>query len=109
MDKKEELSKSRFKEFLVDSPLETTGDSNQYGSFHQKYFIDEKLIAVAVIDILPNCVSSVYFLYDPSFGGLSLGTYSALREIATTFNLSLDYPSLRYYYLGMESDYFNFI
>lgn len=101
LDKQEELSVKRFKEFLVDSPLIPSGDSQQYGSFHQKYYIDNHLVAVAVIDILPSCVSSVYFLYDPDFGDLSLGTYSALREIATTYDLSLQYPSLRYYYLGM--------
>lgn len=37
-----------------------------YGSFHQQYWLDDdKLIAVGVIDILPKCVSSVYFFYDP--------------------------------------------
>jgi len=50
-----------------------------YGSFHQQYWLDDKLIAVGVIDILPGCVSSVYFFYDPDYSFLSLGTYGSLR------------------------------
>ncbi|XP_011898540.1 PREDICTED: arginyl-tRNA--protein transferase 1 isoform X3 [Cercocebus atys] len=50
-----------------------------YGSFHQQYWLDGKIIAVGVIDILPNCVSSVYLYYDPDYSFLSLGVYSALR------------------------------
>jgi arginine-tRNA-protein transferase len=30
-----------------------------YGSFHQKYYLDDKLVAVGVIDILPNCLVSL--------------------------------------------------
>ena len=50
-----------------------------YGSFHQQYWLENKLIAVGVIDILPHCVSSVYFFYDPDYSHLSLGTYASLR------------------------------
>ena len=50
-----------------------------YGSFHQQYWLDGKIIAVGVIDILPYCVSSVYLYYDPDYSFLSLGVYSALR------------------------------
>lgn len=42
-------------------------------------FVADKLIAVGVLDILPRCVSSVYFFYDPDYSFLSLGVYSALR------------------------------
>ena len=50
-----------------------------YGSFHQQYKLNGKIIAVGVVDILDSCVSSVYFFYDPAFQFLNLGTYSALR------------------------------
>lgn len=56
-----------------------TGPASGYGSFHQQYWLDGKLIAVGVIDILPKCVSSVYFFYDPLYMNLTLGTYGALR------------------------------
>ncbi|KAL0178590.1 hypothetical protein M9458_027484, partial [Cirrhinus mrigala] len=50
-----------------------------YGSFHQQYWLDGRIVAVGVLDILPSCVSSVYLYYHPDFSSLSLGTYSALR------------------------------
>ena len=51
------------------------------GSFHQQYWLDGKLIGVGVIDILPRCLSSVYFFYDPDYHFLSLGTYASLRYL----------------------------
>lgn len=56
-----------------------------YGSFHQQYWLDKKLIAVGVIDVLPLCVSSVYFFYDPDYSFLSLGTYASLRFVNYRF------------------------
>ncbi|XP_017073262.1 arginyl-tRNA--protein transferase 1 isoform X2 [Drosophila eugracilis] len=71
-----------------------------YGSFHQQYWLDDKLIAVGVIDILPSCVSSVYFFYDPDYSFLSLGTYGSLREIDLVQSLAENVPELKYYYMG---------
>ncbi|XP_023603781.1 arginyl-tRNA--protein transferase 1 isoform X21 [Myotis lucifugus] len=71
-----------------------------YGSFHQQYWLDGKIIAVGVIDILPYCVSSVYLYYDPDYSFLSLGVYSALREIAFTRQLHEKASQLSYYYMG---------
>uniref|UniRef100_A0A8B9S5P1 Arginyl-tRNA--protein transferase 1 n=1 Tax=Apteryx owenii TaxID=8824 RepID=A0A8B9S5P1_APTOW len=71
-----------------------------YGSFHQQYWLDGKIIAVGVIDILPYCVSSVYLYYDPDYSFLSLGVYSALREIAFTRQLHEKAPDLCFYYMG---------
>uniref|UniRef100_A0ABK0LEX7 Arginyl-tRNA--protein transferase 1 n=1 Tax=Rattus norvegicus TaxID=10116 RepID=A0ABK0LEX7_RAT len=74
---------SQFTRFLCNSPLEAEHPANGpecgYGSFHQQYWLDGKIIAVGVIDILPYCVSSVYLYYDPDYSFLSLGVYSALR------------------------------
>lgn len=30
-----------------------------------KYYLDKKLIAIGVVDILPTGLSSVYFFYEP--------------------------------------------
>ncbi len=103
-DEAAECTKSRFSNFLVSSPL-IPQESNVegfpgHGSFHYKYFLDDKLLAVEVVDILPNCLSSVYFMYDPEYAFLSLGTYSALRSIAHVQELHQLEPSIRYYYLG---------
>jgi arginine-tRNA-protein transferase len=91
------VSKKSYKSFLVESPLtqiESTGFS--FGSFHQKYYLNGMLIAVAVIDILPSCISSVYFFYHPDHASKSLGVYSALREIAFTKCLTRLSPSYVY-------------
>ncbi|GAM28776.1 hypothetical protein SAMD00019534_119520 [Acytostelium subglobosum LB1] len=106
-----------FKRFLVDTPLIYVPYSEKgyyspalnkvvqipetgFGSFHQLYRLDGKLIAVGIVDILPSCVSSVYFLYDPDYLFLSIGKYSALAEIEWTKQLALQAPQLHYYYMG---------
>ncbi|XP_057386756.1 arginyl-tRNA--protein transferase 1 isoform X7 [Balaenoptera acutorostrata] len=82
-DPPDECGKTEFTRFLCSSPLEAENPANGpdcgYGSFHQQYWLDGKIIAVGVIDILPYCVSSVYLYYDPDYSFLSLGVYSALR------------------------------
>ncbi|XP_072480666.1 arginyl-tRNA--protein transferase 1 isoform X10 [Notamacropus eugenii] len=94
----------KFTRFLCSSPLEAetppNGPDCGYGSFHQQYWLDGKIIAVGVIDVLPYCVSSVYLYYDPDYSFLSLGVYSALREIAFTRQLHEKTSQLSYYYMG---------
>ncbi|KAJ3322193.1 Arginyl-tRNA--protein transferase 1 [Boothiomyces sp. JEL0866] len=105
-DKLEDLTSEKFKNFLIDSPFQTDtqfsykGELYHCGLYHQKYYVDGTLIAIAVIDILPQCLSSVYFLYDPHYSSLSLGTFSAFKEIATTLELYHENPSIHHYYLG---------
>ncbi|RUP52027.1 hypothetical protein BC936DRAFT_143203 [Jimgerdemannia flammicorona] len=99
------LKEKGFRNFLVDSPLRpespATADNVGYGSFHQNYLLDGRLVAVAVLDVLPKCVSSVYFMYDPDYAFLGLGKYSALREIALTKELgSKGCEDLKWYYMG---------
>lgn len=76
------------------------GDGISYGSFHQQYWLDNKLIAVGVIDILPKCVSSVYFFYDPDYRNLTLGTYGSLREVQFVKELHEKNAEIEYYYMG---------
>ncbi|CAB0006524.1 unnamed protein product [Nesidiocoris tenuis] len=103
-DEESELTFSSFSNFLVVSPLQPYKDAETpdcgYGSFHQLYRLDGKLIAVGVVDILPRCVSSVYFFYDPDYSYLSLGTYGSLRELHLTRSLARQSPQLNQYYLG---------
>ncbi|KAJ3148646.1 Arginyl-tRNA--protein transferase 1 [Geranomyces michiganensis] len=87
------LSPKRYTDFLVTSPL--SANDPTLGSFHQKYYIDDTLVAVAVLDVLPGCLSSVYFFYEPDYSALSLGTLSALKEIALAEELQREY-----YYMG---------
>ncbi|XP_053524375.1 arginyl-tRNA--protein transferase 1 isoform X9 [Artibeus jamaicensis] len=103
-DSPDECGKTEFTRFLCSSPLEPetppNGPDCGYGSFHQQYWLDGRIVAVGVIDILPYCVSSVYLYYDPEYSFLSLGVYSALREIAFTKQLHEQTPQLSYYYMG---------
>ncbi|KAM8713680.1 hypothetical protein ACLKA7_013926 [Drosophila subpalustris] len=93
-----------YKEHLKFSPMKhqknEDGPEMGYGSFHQQYWLNDKLIAVGVIDILPGSVSSVYFFYDPDYSFLSLGTYGSLREIDLVQTIAKRVPALKYYYMG---------
>lgn len=99
-----ECNKKAFVKFLVKSPLQPwipeNGPPQGYGSFHEQYWLDNELIAVGVIDILPSCISSVCFFYDPVYSFLSLGTFSSLREIYLTRQLNKVANNLKYYYMG---------
>jgi arginine-tRNA-protein transferase len=83
----QKISRSGFKNFLCHSPLprsKQTFDERErrLGSYHQCYRLDGKLIAVGVLDLLPQCVSAVYFMYDESVHQHGFGKLGALREIA---------------------------
>lgn len=106
-DEPDDVTENSYRRFLVDTPLlhvYPTGDCTVppcgFGSFHQQYLIDGQLVAVGVIDILPNCLSSKYLFWDPDFAFLSLGKYSALQEIGWVKENQVYCPSLQYYYLG---------
>jgi arginine-tRNA-protein transferase len=94
-DPESKLKPSQYKNFLCSSPLVKEGP---YGGFHQHYILDNKLIAVGVVDILPSCLSSVYLFYDPDLEHLNLGTVTAVKEIEWVQKmLTPKYPALKYY------------
>jgi arginyl-tRNA---protein transferase len=93
-------SPSQFTRFLCDSPLERServfnGVTQKLGSYHQMYRLDGRLIAIGVLDLLPGCVSGVYFIYHTDFEKWSFGKLSALREAC----LALE-GQYNYYYMG---------
>ena len=59
-----------------------------------------RLVAVAVLDVLPRCLSSVYFFWDPALAPLALGKLSALRELAWVADAARARPALHWYYMG---------
>jgi len=104
-DKPEKLITDGYTRFLVTSPLtDDVSSPNKppqgYGSFHMQYRLDGKIVAVGVVDVLPLCLSSVYLYYDPDFAFLSLGVYSALKEISWVQEVAKTVPDLHYYYMG---------
>ncbi|KIY46622.1 hypothetical protein FISHEDRAFT_46915 [Fistulina hepatica ATCC 64428] len=107
----DEKRPSGFKRFLVDSPLQPNPIPytepppphlpKAYGSYHQLYRLDGQLIAMAVLDILPSCVSSVYFMYDKTWERFSLGKLSAIREISLVREIhDAGVEQVQYLYLG---------
>ena len=82
---------------------------NEYG-YEVLFFDDDKLIAVDLIDILPNGISSIYFYYDPEYSHLSLGRFSMLRQISYAQQNGLEWIYMGYYVkecqsLSYKSDY----
>jgi arginine-tRNA-protein transferase len=110
----------QFYEFLVDNPFPPTMDVHMEnatttaaatssstttttptttGTYHQQYRINGVLIAVGVVDLLPQGFSSVYVFYDPDFSHTvaPLGKYTSLYEIEWTTQHGLPYYYLGYY------------
>ena len=103
------VTKASFSRFLCDTPLLHAPASSYppggappcgFGSFHQQYWLDGRLIAVGVIDVLPRALSSKYLFWDPDLAPLSLGKLASLQEIEWVRQASASCPSLHYYYLG---------
>ena len=104
--------KSKFKSVadikwgFVDSPLEPAPrGSRPLGTYHMKYYLDGELIMLSLLDILPEYLVSIYFIYDPNIRFLQPGIYTCLQEIALIQRLQKSSPELRYYNLGFYNDF----
>jgi len=65
--------------------------------------IDGKLAAIGVIDICPNSVfNSAYFMWDPDYKFLNMGTVGAIVELEYMRLLRMKYKksNLKWYHLG---------
>lgn len=76
-----------YEEFLIDSCAET---------FELSYYLDERLIGIAIVDRAADALSAVYCYFDPREGKLSPGTYSILKQVELCRRWGL-----RYLYLGL--------
>ncbi len=61
------------------------------------YVRNDKLVAVALTDILPKSISSIYCFYDHSYASLSLGKFSILAQIKIAKELNVPYIYLGYW------------
>jgi arginine-tRNA-protein transferase len=83
-------SYSQYKQFLLCNWLEP---------FFLEFYEGDKLIAVAVTDILPHSLSAMYTFYDPDFEAYSLGTFAILTQLQLTIRMGRTYL-----YLGYQVD-----
>ena len=76
---------------------------NSFVSGHEEfgyevlYFDNERLIAVDLIDVLDDGISSIYFYYDPDYAYLSLGKLSLYHQIHYAKESSKKWIYLGYY------------
>lgn len=82
------------------SSTSSKGKVLEYGCFHFKYYLDSTLVAVSVVDILPEGLSSVYYFYEPTLKKFSLGVVGNLKDIAYIREMNVHFPQFRHYYLG---------
>lgn len=61
-----------YQEFLVNSCCDT---------LEFRYYLDERLVALAVADRGRTSLSAVYCYFDPTHSDLGLGTYSILKQV----------------------------
>ena len=74
------------------------------------YVRDNKLIGVALVDILSNSISSIYCFYDHDYEYLSIGKFSILAQIKIAKELNIPYIYLGYwikdhYSMGYKESY----
>jgi len=74
------------------------------------YFKDDKLICVALLDILVEGMSAIYCYYDHDYEHLSLGKYSILAQLSLAKQMNIPYLYLGYwikdhYSMGYKEDY----
>lgn len=80
-----------FERFLLRSPVE---------SRLMRYTIDGRLVGAGWVDVLPDGLSSVYFVFDPAEGRRSLGTFSIMKEIEHARDLGKQWLYLGFYVPG---------
>jgi len=91
---------------------QTVTPGNYYTSFVQGhndfgyevlFFEGRNLLAVDLIDVLPQGISSIYFYYDPEHAKRSLGRFSMLHQIRLAKEYNLPWIYLGYYVQGCPS------
>ena len=98
-DKPDKITAHSYRSFLCNSPLTSTEAA--FGARHMHYRLDGTLIAVGVVDLLPQCLSSVYLFYDSeTYANLDLGTYTVLREIELVREMTRSHANIKFVYLG---------
>ncbi|GIW43944.1 MAG: putative arginyl-tRNA--protein transferase [Candidatus Binatia bacterium] len=85
------IDRQLYEEFLVDTCAET---------FELSYWLDGRLVGVAITDRAADALSAVYCYYDPCLARLSIGTYSILKQLELCRAWGLAYLYLGLYVEG---------
>ncbi|KFY07357.1 hypothetical protein V492_07215 [Pseudogymnoascus sp. VKM F-4246] len=100
-----DISKRGFRNFLCSSHVKRStqtvnGREKKLGSYHQCYRLDGRLVAIGVLDLLPDVVSAVYFMYHEDLHTWSPGKLSALREAALAIEQGCRWYMMGFYIHG---------
>jgi len=104
--------KKSWKENSIDAAEYKSSYVDGAGRFGKEilYFLNEKLIAVALCDMTQNALSSVYCYYDHDYENRSLGKFSILAQISMAKQSKVPYLFLGYWIkdhpsMGYKEDY----
>ena len=92
-------SANDFKWGFMNSPIRNPPDRLE-GSYHMHYYLDDELIMISILDILPKYSVSIYFIYDPAIRFMLPGIYTVLVEIDLVQQLCRERSGLDYFALG---------
>lgn len=100
----DEVSEEQFRRFLCDNPFPRRDSSEPIekndglrGHVHQTYYHKGRLIAIGVLDVLPHCVSSVYFIWQQDYARFGMGKIASMQEIGLALELNKPYYYMGYY------------
>ena len=85
---------SSYRESFVNNPFRTE---------EWCYYLDDELIGVGYVDVLPGGMSAIYFYYDPQERQRSLGTWNVLNVIDRAAQLGTPFVYLGYFVPGCSS------
>lgn len=105
-------NKKGWKENTIDAAEYKASYVDGAGAFGKEilYFLDDKLVCVALCDMTQNALSSVYCFYDHDLQNRSLGKFSILAQISMAKQAKVPYLFLGYwikdhYSMGYKEDY----
>jgi leucyl-tRNA---protein transferase len=78
---------------------------DNHGDFGHEllYFLEDRLVAVALTDLLPGAVSAVYSYHDPALSDRALGVFSILTQLELTRRRGVPYLYLGFWVEGNRS------
>ena len=76
---------------------------NPFATQEWCYYLQDRMIAVGYLDVLPDGLSAIYFFYDPDFRDRSLGTFNVMNVLRSAKKKRVPYVYLGYFVEGCRS------